>query len=144
MVDRPTTSVAGNFKGWMKYYQENEGLTPYNAIEKAAKSAAVESGYNEEQFNYALDQGATFKDILLQTTDMRDISQLEAVTEGLITGGARHGPSALGAWGGMKVGAGIGGAVGSVPGAVYWWYRWSYIGAVRWRFSRRRVRRTCY
>jgi len=118
MVDRPTTSVAGNFKGWMKYYQENEGLTPYNAIEKAAKSAAVESGYNEEQFNYALDQGATFKDILLQTTDMRDISQLEAVTEGLITGGARHGPSALGAWGGMKVGAGIGGAVGSVPGAV--------------------------
>ena len=125
MVDRPTTSVAGNFKGWMKYYQENEGLTPYNAIEKAAKSAAVESGYNEEQFNYALDQGATFKDILLQTTDMRDISQLDALTEGLITGGARHGPSALGAWGGMKVGAAIGGAagapiagVGAVPGAV--------------------------
>ncbi len=57
MVERPSQPVAEIFQGWMEYYQKGEGLSPLHALGEATKSAALDAGYTDDQFNYAVDQG---------------------------------------------------------------------------------------
>lgn len=111
----PTTSIKENqgFNDWYKY-ELDRGKRGSSLMKALAERAAAEEGFSKEQFEYAVDRGHSYKDMLLKTTSVRDLSGGEALLEGAGRGLARIGPSLLASVPFMAKGA----ALGAVGGPV--------------------------
>tara|TARA_R110000765_G_scaffold378123_1_gene469050 strand:- start:41 stop:3676 length:3636 start_codon:yes stop_codon:yes gene_type:complete len=113
----PTTSIKENqgFNDWYKY-ELDQGKRGSSLMRSLAERAAAEEGFSQEQFDYAVNKGHSYKDMLLKTTSVRDLSGGEALLEGGGRGLARIGPSLLASVPFMAKGAALG-AVGGPVGA---------------------------
>jgi hypothetical protein len=111
----PTTSIKENqgFNDWYKY-ELDQGKRGSSLMRSLAERAAAEEGFSKEQFDYAVNKGHSYKDMLLKTTSVRDLSGGEALLEGAGRGLARIGPSLLASVPFMAKGA----ALGAVGGPV--------------------------
>ena len=113
----PTTSIKENqgFNDWYKY-ELDQGKRGSSLMRSLAERAAAEEGFSKEQFDYAVDMGHSYKDMLLKTTSVRDLSGGESLLEGAGRGLARIGPSLLASVPFMAKGAAIGGSVAGPVG----------------------------
>tara|TARA_R110000751_G_scaffold152576_1_gene257688 strand:- start:628 stop:4146 length:3519 start_codon:yes stop_codon:yes gene_type:complete len=91
--NKPTTSIKDNMglNQWYDYFKD-QGYSQNEVTASLAERAAFESGYTPEQFNVALKDGYTYRDILSLTTNMRDLTGGGALAEGVGRGLVRGAP----------------------------------------------------